>query len=105
MKSTISELKEAIADAKARHDEATKEIKKIERDMKEFNSNKDSKLAELQVSLDKLKKALTKSNASIKPLQQEGRSAMVESEQCGGDLTTTQEQLQDVKATISAQHD
>jgi structural maintenance of chromosome 2 len=105
MKSTISELKEAIGEAKARHDEATKDVKRIERDMKEFNSNKDSKLAELQVSLDKLKKALTKSNASIKPLQQEMRSAMVESEQCGGDLATAQEQLQDVKVTISTQND
>src|ERR1700753_2785311 len=105
MRSTISELKEAIGEAKARHDEATKDVKRIERDMKEFNSNKDSKLAELQGSLDKLKKALTKSNASIKPLQQEVRSAMVESEQCGGDLATAQEQLQDVKVTISTQND
>jgi structural maintenance of chromosome 2 len=105
MKLTISEQKVAIANAKSRQDEATKDIKRIERDMKEFNSNKDSKLAELQSSLDKLKKALTKSKASIKPLQQEMRDAMVEAEQCGGDLTTTQEQLQDVKVTISSQHD
>jgi structural maintenance of chromosome 2 len=105
MKSTIAQLKETIIEAKARHDGATKDVKRIERDMKEFNNNKDNKLAELQSSLDKLKKALTKSNASIKPLQQEMRDAMVEAEQCGGDLTSAQEELQDVQVTISSQND
>lgn len=105
MRSTIAELKQTIVEAKARHGEATKDVKRIERDMKEFNSNKDSKLAELQTSLDKLKKALAKSNASIKPLQQEVRNAMVDAEQCGGDLTAAQEQLQDIQVTITTQTD
>ncbi|QDS69746.1 hypothetical protein FKW77_010105 [Venturia effusa] len=103
MKTTINQLKEDIVAAKARLDEANKDVKRIERDMKEFNSDKDGKLTELQVSLDKQKKALVKSNAAIKPLQQEMRDAMLEAEQCSGDLTATQEQLQDTEVLLMAQ--
>ena len=49
MKANILQLKKDITDAKARQDEASKDIKRIERDMKDFDNNKDSKLAELQV--------------------------------------------------------
>jgi len=103
MRSTIIQLKEDIKSARVRQDEAAKDVKRIERDMSEFNNNKGSKLAELRTSLDKLKKALTKSNASIKPIQQEMREAMIEAEQCGGDLSTAQEQLHDCEVTLAAQ--
>jgi structural maintenance of chromosome 2 len=103
MKATIVQLKSDITDAKSRHELAVKDVKRIERDMNEFSNNKDSKLAELQTSLDKLKKTLTKGNASIKPLQQEMRDAMLESEQCGGDLSAAQEQLHDIEVNIAAQ--
>jgi structural maintenance of chromosome 2 len=105
MKVTIAQLKEDIVNARARQDEANKEAKRIEKDMKDFSNNKDSKLAELQSSLDKLKKTLAKNNASIKPLQQEMRDAMLEAEQCGSDLSAAQEQLHDTKITLSAQQD
>ena len=91
MRSSIKQLKEAIASAKVRHNEASKDVQRIERDMAEFSNNKDSKLAELQGSLEKLKKALSKSNESIRPLQQDMREAMLDSEQCGSDLAAAQE--------------
>src|SRR4051812_5029028 len=102
MKSAIFQLKKNISDAKTRHDEATKDIKRIERDMSEFSNNKSSKLAELQSSLDKLKKTLSKTSASIKPLQAEMREAMLEAEQCGSDLVAAQEQLHDTETTLSS---
>lgn len=105
MKTSIAQLKNDIADAKVRQDEANKESKRIERDMSEFNNNKDSKLAELQTSLDKLRKSLTKNTASIKPLQQEAREAMAESEQCGADLAAAQEQLHDTEVALKAQQE
>ncbi|KAK5163690.1 hypothetical protein LTR04_002312 [Oleoguttula sp. CCFEE 6159] len=105
MKASIVQLKQDIADAKTRHSEASADVKRIEREMSEFSNNKDSKLAELQTSLDKLKKASAKNSASIKPLQQEMRDAMLESEQCGSDLATAQEQLQDANTTIQAQQE
>jgi structural maintenance of chromosome 2 len=103
MKESIVQLKEGVKEAKARQDEANKEAKRIERDMSEFNNNKDSKLAELQKSLEKLKKALERNNASIKPLHAEMRDAMVESEQCGSDLAAAQEQFQEVQVTLQSQ--
>jgi structural maintenance of chromosome 2 len=103
MKQNIAQLKEDAKAAKTRQDEANKDIKRIERDMSEFNNNKDSKLAELKSSLDKLKKALAKNTASIKPLQSEVREAMVESEQCGSDLAAAQEQLEDAQTTLKSQ--
>jgi structural maintenance of chromosome 2 len=105
MKATILQLKEDIVSAKARHDEAKKEAKRIEKDIKDFSNNKDSKLAELQSSVDKLKKTLAKNNAAIKPIQQEMRDAMLEAEQCGSDLTAAQEQLHDTEVTLSTQQD
>jgi structural maintenance of chromosome 2 len=105
MRQTIAQLKDDIKTAKLRQDEANKDVKRIERDMSEFNNNKDSKLAELQSSLEKLKKALSKNSASIKPLQTEMREAMVESEQCGSDLAAAQEQLEEVQITLKAQQE
>ncbi|KIW05842.1 uncharacterized protein PV09_03046 [Verruconis gallopava] len=105
MKATIAQLKQNIIDAKLRQDEANKEAKRIEKDIKDFSNNKDSKLAELQSSLDKLKKTLAKSKASIKPLQQEMRDAMLEAEQCGSDLSAAQEQLHDTEVSLSTQQD
>jgi structural maintenance of chromosome 2 len=103
MRLSIKQLKEDTAHAKVRHNEATKDVRRIERDMAEFSSNKDSKLAELKGSLEKLKKALSKSNESIRPLQQDMREAMLDSEQCGSDLAAAQEQVHDIQVTISAQ--
>ncbi|KAI9706941.1 MAG: Structural maintenance of chromosomes protein 2 [Bogoriella megaspora] len=103
MRSSVAQLKADIVDAKARQDAATKDIKRIERDMNEFTNNKDSKLAELQASLDKLKKTLSKNSAAIKPLQQDMREAVMESEQCGVDLTAAQEQLEDANLVLQTQ--
>ncbi|KAF2877663.1 RecF/RecN/SMC N terminal domain-containing protein [Massariosphaeria phaeospora] len=105
MKQSVTQLKEDVMTAKIRQDEAQKDIKHIERDMNEFNDNKDSKLAELQSSLEKLKKTLSKTSASLKPLQAELREAMVESQQCSGDLTAANEQLEDIRTTLKAQQE
>jgi structural maintenance of chromosome 2 len=105
MKQSVSQRKEDIKAAKVRQDEAKADIKRIERDMSEFNNNKDGKLAELQGSLDKLKKVLAKTNAAIKPLQAEVREAMIEFEQCGSDLAAAQEQLEDVQTTLKTQQE
>ncbi|KAF2226818.1 RecF/RecN/SMC [Elsinoe ampelina] len=103
MKEAVDKLKVVITEAKARHDEASKEVKRIEKDMADFSKNKDSKLIELQKEVDKLKKSLTKESAAIKPLQQEVRDAMLDAEQCGADLTTAQESMQDISTTLAAQ--
>ena len=103
MKSTIQQLKQDIADAKARHTEASKDIKLIEKDMKDFDNNKDNKLAELQSALNTLKKSQIKNSISVKTLQKELQSSRLEAEQAGADLSAAQEQLADVDSTLKAQ--
>lgn len=103
MKSNIQQLKIDIADAKSRQTEASKDIKRIEKDMKDFDNNKDSKLAELQSSLDSLKKSQTKNSVAVKTLQKELQSGRLEAEQAGADLHAAREQLAEVEATLGAQ--
>ncbi|PMD23152.1 RecF/RecN/SMC protein [Hyaloscypha hepaticicola] len=103
MKASIVQLKTDLAEAKKRQDAANKDVKRIEKDMKDFDTNKDGKLVELQSSLDSLRKALTKNSASVKVLQKELQGARLDSEQVGADLGAAQEQLQEVEQTLKAQ--
>ena len=103
MKGNIEQLKKDTADAKARQGEASKDIKRIEKDMKDFDNNKDDKLAELQSSLDTLRKKQNKNSVSVKTLQKELQSGRLEAEQAAADLGAAQDQLAEVHATLQAQ--
>lgn len=103
MRSNIEQLKKDIADAKSRQAEASKDIKRIEKDMSEFSDNKDSKLEELQTTLDKLKKSYAKNSSSVKELQKELQTSRLDSEQVGSDLSAAEEQLVESDNTLSAQ--
>ena len=94
-----------MKEAKKRQEEATKDVKRIEHDMSEFDNNKDSKLSELQSVLEKLKKDLSKNSASIRPLQQSMREAKLDSEQCGSDLSAAQEELAEFRSALQHQKD
>ncbi|KAL7922371.1 RecF/RecN/SMC protein [Trichoderma austrokoningii] len=102
-KATIAELQGSISDAKTRQAEASADIKRIEKDMKDFDNNKDAKLVELQKSLDKLRGSLDKNSAAVKTLQKELQGAQLDLEQVGGDLSAAREQLQEVEVAIKAQ--
>lgn len=103
MKANIGQLKNDIADAKTRQTEASKDIKRIEKDMSEFSDNKDSKLAELQTSVDALKKSLSKNSNAVKTSQKELQSSRLESEQVGSDLSAAEEQSAVSENTLKAQ--
>ena len=103
MKTSIEQLKKDIGDAKSRQAEASKDIKRIEKDMKDFDSNRDGKLTELQSSIESLKKGQTKNSVSVKTLQKELQSARLEAEQAGVDQGAAQEQLDEVDSTLQAQ--
>jgi structural maintenance of chromosome 2 len=103
MKANVKQLKEDIQNAKARHGEALKDIKRIEKDMSDFNDNKDDKLAELQSTLNTLKKNLAKDSTSVKTLQKELQAARLEAEQASADLGASQEQLLEVDSTLEGQ--
>lgn len=103
MRANIEQLKKDIADAKSRQAVASKDIKQIEKDMSEFSNNKDSKLEELQTTLDKLKKSFIKNSGSVKELQKELQTSRLDSEQVGSDLSAAEEQLVESDNTLSAQ--
>jgi structural maintenance of chromosome 2 len=105
MKETITQLKESIVEAKKRHAEASADAKRIEKDMKDFDNNKDGKLVELQASVDKLRASLEKMNASNKTLQKELQTAQLDSEQVSGDLAAAREQLQEIDLALKAQQE
>ena len=105
MKANIEQLRKDIADAKSRHAEASKDVKRIEKDMNDFSNNKDSKLAELQSSLDTLKKTQTKSSVSTKTLQKDLQEARLEFEQIGADLGASKDQVTEVGNTLEAQEE
>lgn len=105
MKQTITQLQSDIQEAKKRHAEATADVKRIEKDMKDFDNNKDGKLVELQTSLDKLRASLEKRRASVKDLQKELQNSQLDSEQVSGDLAAAREQLQEIDQAIKAQQD
>lgn len=103
MKANVEQLKKDILDAKSRHSEASKDIKRIEKDMSDFNHNKDDKLAELQSTLNALKKSLAKDSTSVKTLQKELQVARLEAEQASADLGAAQEQMLEVNSTLEGQ--
>lgn len=103
MKQAIVQLRSDLAEAKKRQEEATNDIKRIEKDMKDFDSNKDAKLLELQASLDTLRKTLTKNLTGVKLLQKGLQEARLDSEQVAGDLAAALEYLQDSNQTLEAQ--
>lgn len=102
MKETIVQLKSDSAEAKKRQVEAAADVKRIEKDMKDFDNNKDGKLTELQKDLDKLRNMLTKIQTSNKSLQKELQNAQLDSEQVSGDLAAAREQVQEIDLAIKA---
>jgi structural maintenance of chromosome 2 len=103
MKANIEQLKKDITDAKTRYAEASKDIKRIEKDMNDFNNNKDSKLAEIEKLLESLKKTQSKSSVAAKSLQKDLQEARLESEQAGADLGAAQDQLEEANNALKAQ--
>ncbi|OTB19918.1 hypothetical protein K445DRAFT_152832 [Daldinia sp. EC12] len=103
MKETIIQLKNESVEAKKRQAEAAADVKRIEKDMKDFENNKDSKLVELQASLDKLRATLANNSSTVKTLQKELQGAQLDSEQVSGDLSAAREQLQEVELAIKSQ--
>ncbi|KAI1349629.1 SMC2-like protein [Xylaria sp. FL0043] len=105
MKQSISQLKNDSTEAKKRQAEASADVKRIEKDMKDFENNKDSKLVELQASLDKLRDTLARNSTTVKTLQKEVQNAQLDSEQVSSDLAAAREQLLEVELAIKAQQE
>lgn len=103
MKSGIIELENDIKEAKVKQTEATADVKRIEKDMKDFDNNKDAKLVELQKSLDKLRSGLQKNSNNVKALQKELQGAQLDLEQVKSELSTARDQVGEAEVAIKTQ--
>ncbi|KAK4640358.1 Structural maintenance of chromosomes protein 2 [Podospora bellae-mahoneyi] len=105
MKETIGQLKESIVEAMQRQVEASADVKRIEKDMNDFDNNKDGKLEELQKTVNSLRASVAKMQTSLKTLQKELQNAQLDSEQVSADLAAAREQVQEIDLAIASQQE
>jgi structural maintenance of chromosome 2 len=103
MRESLEKAKQDVIEAKSRHAEATQDVSRIEKDMNEFKNNKDGKLAQLEKTVERLKKDVSKKGQALKAIREQFEGAQVDSEQVGSDLAAANESLQEVDAAIGAQ--
>ncbi|TQS36157.1 hypothetical protein Golomagni_03400 [Golovinomyces magnicellulatus] len=103
MKLNVAQLGNDMNEVKKRQDQAQIDIKKIEKEMVDFNCNKDGKLVELKTSLDSLRKSLVLSSSNLKSLQKSLQEARLDSEQVGSELLAAQEQCHDIDKSLQTQ--
>ncbi|SNX83715.1 probable SMC2 - chromosome segregation protein [Melanopsichium pennsylvanicum] len=99
-KASIAELKHAIDTAKQRQVDATKEAKRLEKEMEEFDKNKDSKLDQLKGEIKRKKAELSKRSGEIKTRQGEVRTLELELEQTRTEITACEETIGDGEKAI-----
>ncbi|KTW30007.1 condensin subunit SMC2 [Pneumocystis jirovecii RU7] len=103
LESNIELYKNNIVEVKLKQEQYKKDIKEIEKDMEEFKNNKDSKLLQLQKTVEKLKVIVEKQSGNVKLKYKEYQSLKLEIEQLEGDLINIQKQLKDNSSSISSQ--
>ncbi|CAG7851116.1 Structural maintenance of chromosomes protein 2 Short=SMC protein 2; Short=SMC-2; AltName: Full=Chromosome assembly protein XCAP-E; AltName: Full=Chromosome-associated protein E [Serendipita indica DSM 11827] len=82
----LAQLREASTTAQARQKEAEQECKKLEKDMKEFHSNKDGKLKQLKAEVAKQKTELHTLTVRLKEQQRLAQTSQMELEQMRSDI-------------------
>ncbi|KAL1922238.1 uncharacterized protein VTP21DRAFT_9777 [Calcarisporiella thermophila] len=96
----IAEQEELIVDAQKRGEEANKRCKAIEKEMKDFKNNKDSKLKELQKKVKATKLELQNEAQQVKDLQRDFQTLELEVEQLEKDLELTGTEIENAQAQI-----
>ncbi|CAE6414599.1 unnamed protein product [Rhizoctonia solani] len=105
LKRTMMQLESTIAGAKDRKKEAEAEAVKLEKDMKEFGGNKESKLKELKADIVKKRSELGRKTAQVKDLQKEVQVAQLELEQMETDIKTATEEVEIARAAVKESQD
>lgn len=103
MRQGILELKNLMAAAVEKQEKAKSETKTIEKDMKEFKSNKNGKLAKLQSDVDKLKSLVAEQGAAVKAHHKSVQLQAMELEQLVSDSAAARIQSQDYVASLETQ--
>ncbi|KAG8733880.1 Structural maintenance of chromosomes protein 2 [Ceratobasidium sp. 423] len=100
LKRTIMQLESTITGAKERKQEAEAEAAKLEKDMKEFGGNKESKLKELKADIVKKRSDMAKKTAQVKELQKEVQVAELELEQMETDIEKATEEVEVARTAV-----
>ncbi|KAG8215877.1 condensin complex subunit SMC2 [Butyriboletus roseoflavus] len=85
-KQAIVELRNAVQAAKDKQKTAGEDVKKLEKDMREFKDNKEGKINELKSEISRQKSALQKQAVVVKTRQKEHQTAVLELEQMENDI-------------------
>lgn len=100
LKNSLQELKSNVETSKERKAEAHQEAVRLEREMEEFNANKDNKLDELRKEIKERKAEVNGKNATIKARQNEVRTIELELEESGREIETAEHALVEGKNSL-----
>nr|WJN25082.1 condensin complex subunit [Tranzscheliella williamsii] len=96
-KTSIAELKSGMEAAKKKQQKAGAEAKRLEKEMEEFDKNKDSKLDQLKAEIKRKKGDVQKRSGEIKARQGEVRTVELELEQTRSEIATLEETIAEAK--------
>ncbi|KAI8063508.1 RecF/RecN/SMC [Gongronella butleri] len=100
IKIEIREHEAKAADAHAKYEDAMAEANRIEREMNDYNTNKQSKLDEMNKKVTDMKKQLNQSEKQLNEHQTSAEKLEIEIEELESDLKKDQEKIQTSEASI-----
>ncbi|KAL0094637.1 RecF/RecN/SMC [Phycomyces blakesleeanus] len=101
IKQQIENYKETALEANKERQKAIADYKRIEAEMAEFNSNKDSKLNEMKAKVNNLKALVAHGSKKLQAMQRAVQTLELEKEQLETDLNTFEEDIKKVRETIN----
>lgn len=101
LKEQIAQQEEIREQAKIAKQKAMEDCQRIESEMNDFNNNKDTKLDEMTVRVEKLKSKLKKSSTKLKDMQRTVQTFELEIEQLVSDIATCETDMQKVRDSIA----
>ncbi|KAI9478463.1 MAG: hypothetical protein EXX96DRAFT_248991 [Benjaminiella poitrasii] len=101
IKTQIVQQEEIMQKAREAKEKALQDCKRIETEMADFNNNKDTKLDEMTVRVEKLKTQLKKSATKLKDMQRTVQTFELEIEQIEADIVACDNEMQKVRDSIA----
>ncbi|KAH8835809.1 hypothetical protein DL96DRAFT_89837 [Flagelloscypha sp. PMI_526] len=98
----IEQARMQLDTAQQKQKEAKVEIKKLEKDMEEFKDNKEGKIEELRVRINKERSQLQKHQVQVSTKKKEVQTASLEKEQIERELDDTSNNISKTKKNIKA---